>query len=235
MAGQSGGRLWLVAPALLWLPASAFAAPEAPSHAVSTPPVAAARFDERPADAALIAELRGGGFVLFLVNAPTERGPNVASQAFDVNDCSTQRVVSPEGRRIATQLGEAMRLARIPIEDMRVGPLCQARETAALAFPGQVFAVDPKLLHTPYLTEADKLPIIANTRLLLSLPVLPGGNRMLIAQAPNLMDVIGYFPREATLVIFRPKGGKDGFDYIASIMPASWPALSRALSPASPR
>ena len=40
------------------------------------------------------------------------------------------------------------------------------------------------------------------------------------------MDLIGYFPREATLVVFRPLG-KAGFEYVASIAPAQWPELLR--------
>lgn len=193
--------------------------------APAEPSTAAPRFEERAADKALVAELRRGGFVLFLVNAPSERPRAGGERPFDVNDCATQRALSPEGRRVAGQVGEALRRARIPIEDLRIGPLCLLRETAELVFPGMAYTVDRKLLHTPYLTEADKVPMSANTRLLLSLPVLPGGNRLLLGQAPNLMDVIAYFPREATLVILRPKGGKEGFDYVASIVATAWPAL----------
>ena len=46
----------------------------------------------------------------------------------------------------------------------------------------------------------------------------------MIAHAPNLMDLIGYFPKEATLVVFRPKG-EAGFEYVASIPPDLWAVL----------
>lgn len=53
-----------------------------------------------------------------------------------------------------------------------------------------------------------------------------GRNRLLVAHGPNLMDLMGYFPKEATLVVFRPKG-QGRFGYVASILPASWPELLR--------
>ena len=42
-------------------------------------------------------------------------------------------------------------------------------------------------------------------------------NRLLLAHASNLMDLMGYFPKEGTLVVFRPLGDPAGFEYIASI------------------
>jgi len=77
------------------------------------------------------------------------------------------------------------------------------------------------------LTDAQKVPIIANTRRLLSAAVAADSNRLLVAHAPNLMDLMGYFPKEGTLVIFRPVGGRDGFAYVASIAPEIWGDLMR--------
>jgi hypothetical protein len=71
-------------------------------------------------------------------------------------------------------------------------------------------------------TDGEKAPIIANTRRLLSTTVPVGSNRLVLAHAPNLMELMGYFPKEGTLVIFSPRGEKEGFDYIASIPPALW-------------
>jgi hypothetical protein len=81
-------------------------------------------------------------------------------------------------------------------------------------------------MYTANLTDAQKAPIIANTRRLLSTPVTPGSNSMVVAHAPNLMDLIGYFPKEGTLIIFQPKG-EGRFDYIASIPPPLWSELLR--------
>jgi hypothetical protein len=63
------------------------------------------------------------------------------------------------------------------------------------------------------------------TRRLVSTPVTAGTNRVLVAHAPNMADLMGYFVKpEATVVVMRPLG--DGqFEYLASIHPAMWPAL----------
>ncbi len=196
--------------------------PAAQADASGLPPAQAAGFVERPADAQTLDQLRRGGFVLYLRHGATDNTRPDRAAGVDLNDCATQRPLTAEGRRMAAHVGEAVRKARIPIAEIRISPLCRVRDTAAGAFPGLPHTIDPQLMYTANLTDAEKAPIIDHTRRLLSAPVSAGSNRLLIAHAPNLMDLIGYFPKEATLVIFRPRGEKEGFDYIASIPPALW-------------
>lgn len=189
-------------------------------------PAAAARFVERVADAETIKQLRAGGFALYLRHGYTDNTRADRVPGVDLNDCATQRPLTEEGRQIAARVGEAIRRAHIPIGDIHVSPLCRARESGLAAFPGQPQRVDRDLMYTANLTAAQKTPIIARTRKLLSAPIEAGRNRLLVAHGPNLMDLMGYFPKEATLVVFRPKG-EGRFDYVASIPPASWPELLR--------
>ena len=105
--------------------------------------------------------------------------------------------------------------------------MCRARDSASAAFPQLTPEVDPLLMYVANFTASQKAPVIANTRHLLSAPVAAGENRLLLAHAPNLMELLGYFPKEGTLVILRPRGGADGFDYVASVAPAAWPGLLR--------
>jgi phosphohistidine phosphatase SixA len=142
----------------------------------------------------------------------------------DLNDCNTQRPLTIEGRALAARVGKAIRAARIPIRSIYISPLCRVKDTAAAAFPDRKVQIDLNLMYTGNLTEAQKAPIVANTRRLLAEPVATGSNRLVIAHAPNLMDLMGYFPRETTLVIFRPRG-EAGFDYVASIPPDLWTEL----------
>lgn len=187
----------------------------------------ASTFVEVPANAELLAKVRGGGFVLYLRHGYTDNSHADRVPDVDLNDCSTQRPLTEEGRQLARRVGEAISKARLPIGEIRISPLCRAKESAAAAFPGKPVTIDKLLMYTANLTDVQKVPIIANTRSLLSAATPPGSNRLLVAHAPNLMDLIGYFPKEGTLVIFRPKGEKDGFDYIASIPPALWSELLR--------
>jgi len=193
--------------------------------AEALPAQAEAEFHEIKATAALLPELRKGGYVLYMRHGNTNN--DIPDQPrLNLADCSTQRPLNAEGRTVAKQVGQAMGRARIPVGDVYASPLCRARETAQLAF-GPKAQTDPLLMYTAHLTAAQKQPVLAHTRELLSAPVAKGTNRVLVAHAPNMADLIGYFVKpEGTVVVIQPQG--DGrFTYVASIPPALWPRLVR--------
>lgn len=201
--------------------AAAFPAASAAQAPAGT---AGSRFAEVLATPDTVAALRAGGLALYLRHGPTDNTRPDRVPAVDLADCSTQRPLSDEGRMTAARVGAAMRDAGIPIGEIHVSPMCRTRDTAAAAFPGRGVVQDDRLMYTGNLTDAQKAPILARTRALLSAPVPAGTNRLLIAHAPNLMDLVGYFPKETTLVVFRPRA--DGhFDYVASIPSDLWPTL----------
>lgn len=191
---------------------------------MATPPSAAQKFIEVLATPELLKQLRAGGYVLYLRHGQTDNARPDRYPAIDLNDCSTQRPLTEEGRKQMQRVGEAVRKASIPLGEIRISPLCRVRESTAAAFPASQPTIDNDLMYTANLTSEQKAPILANTRRLLAEPVPGGRNRLLVAHAPNLMDLIGYFPKEATLVIFKPLGVA-GFDYIASIPPSHWAEL----------
>ncbi len=167
--------------------------------------------------------LRQGGLVLYMRHGTTDSSqPDRIN--LDLNDCSTQRPLNDEGRKVARMVGSAIKRLRIPVGEVRTSPMCRTRETAQLAF-GDKAVVDPLLLYTSHLTTAQKQPIVENTRKYLSEPVPTGVNRVLVAHGPNLADVMGYFVKpEGTVVVLQPRG--DGkFDYLASITPDQWAGL----------
>ncbi len=181
-------------------------------------------FVERPTTRATLDALRTGGFVLYLRHGHTDNTRPDRLPAVDVEECDTQRPLSEDGRRSAAAVGLALRTAAIPIGDIHVSRLCRARDTAAAAFAGHTLLLEDLLIYTGNMTAAGKAPILARTAALLSAPVATGGNRVVVAHAPNIMDLIGYFPAESTLVVFRPRGG-GRFEYLASIPWTLWPGL----------
>lgn len=213
----------VLAIALAIAPALTLAA-NTPTQSTATATASNPKFTEIPATRALLAQLKSGGFVLYLRHGTTDNTRPDRLPDVDLNDCSTQRPLTEEGRKLAAFVGDAMRKARIPIGEIRVSPLCRSKESADAAFPKRSYSIDKDLMYTANLTSQQKRPILDNTRRLLSAPVAPGNNRLIVAHAPNLMDLIGYFPKEGTLVIFRPRNDT-GFDYIASVPPALWPDL----------
>lgn len=202
------------------LPTQGWAQPaEAP--AAVTP----SKFKEVPATAALLRQVQTGGFALYLRHGPTNNSIADRVPAVDLNDCSTQRPLTDAGHALMVKVGQSMWQARIPIGEFRVSPMCRARDSASAAFPQLTPEVDPLLMYVANFTANEKGPVVAHTRELLSHPVPGGVNRLVLAHAPNLMELLGYFPKEGTLVILRPKGGQLGFDYVASVLPDAWPSL----------
>lgn len=185
-----------------------------------------AAFVEKPAGPGVVKQLRGGGYVLYMRHGNTDTSRPDRVPSVDLNDCSTQRPLTEEGLRVAAQVGEAIRRAGIPVGEVLSSPLCRAKESAAAAF-GKNFTVDNLLMYTANMTSEEKKPVIDETRTLISTPVFSGTNRVLVAHAPNLMDLMGYFPKpEGTVVIFRPLGN-GGFEYLGSIAPQQWQEVLR--------
>lgn len=203
------------------LSASAQVQPKPPAAAVAV----AVQFKEVLATHEILQRLRSGGYALYLRHGLTDNTRADRTPKVDLSDCATQRPLVDAGRQQMAQVGDAMRKAGILLEEIRVSPMCRARESAAAAFPKALPVVDSQLMYVANFTSAEKEPIIANTRMLLSMPVAPGGNRLLLAHGPNLMDLIGYFPKEGTLVVFRPLGEAQGFEYVASVLPTAWDSL----------
>ena len=77
--------------------------------------------------------LRGGGQVVLIRHTLTDPGFG-DPQGFRLEDCSTQRNLSEEGREHAKRIGAAFRLHRIPVERVLSSAWCRCVETASLAF-----------------------------------------------------------------------------------------------------
>ena len=181
-------------------------------------------FVKKAATIKTLKQLQAGGLVLYMRHGPTDTSRPDRVPRVDLNDCSTQRPLTEAGRAEAAAVGQALRQADIPIGTVLASPMCRARESAIAAF-----AEDPEinhdLMYTSNLTSQEKVPKIKTLRRLLSTPVAVGANLVLVAHAPNLMDVMGYFVKpEATVVVFRPLG-KQGFEYLGSIEPQQWQGL----------
>jgi phosphohistidine phosphatase SixA len=183
-------------------------------------------FPEVLATPALMKDLRAGGWVLYMRHGNTDNSRPDAVP-IDLNNCETQRVLNDEGRQVVTQVGKYIRSAKIPVAEVIHSPLCRARDSAQLAFAylGDKVRPEKDLMYPGNFTTEQKVPVLAMTRKLVSTPVAAGTNRVLVAHAPNMADLMGYFVKpEGTVVVLRPLG--DGrFEYIASIHPTMWPKL----------
>lgn len=183
-----------------------------------------------PASRNTIKELRDGGFVLFMRHGKTDISHPDRLPQIDPADCTTQRNLSAAGKRELYWIGHYIRKARIPVGDIHASPLCRTRETAELTF-GTEYAINPKLMFTSAMTDREKQQATEATRELVSRAVEGKTNRVIVAHAQNLAELMSYMPQpEGVVVIFKPMGNKL-FKYIASVAPEQWRALQPVPKP----
>ena len=80
----------------------------------------------------LINQLEEGGKLIFIRHAyaPGSGDPD----NFNLNDCSTQRILSKEGRKQAEYIGEFFKNKKIKIDKVLSSEWCRCKETAKIAF-----------------------------------------------------------------------------------------------------
>jgi broad specificity phosphatase PhoE len=76
--------------------------------------------------------LKKGGYIIMIRHAVAPGGGDPPN--FSLDDCTTQRNLSDEGRLQAQALGEAFRQRQIPIDEVYSSQWCRCKETAQLAF-----------------------------------------------------------------------------------------------------
>ena len=101
----------------------------------------------------LWALLKGGGQVILIRHAITTPGVG-DPPGMRLDDCSTQRNLTDEGRRDARRLGEAFRARGIPVGRVLSSPWCRCLETARLAFESRPKPGRPSATSTAARTKA---------------------------------------------------------------------------------
>ena len=77
--------------------------------------------------------LKRGGQVVLMRHAITTPGAGDPA-GMRLDDCSTQRNLTEEGRRHARQIGDVFRNRGVSVDPVRTSPWCRCTETARLAF-----------------------------------------------------------------------------------------------------
>lgn len=174
----------------------------------------------------LAAELRKGGYVLYLRHTATDFGQNDAQmRSFD--DCATQRNLTGQGRADARRIGAEVRRLGIPVGRVLASPYCRTVETATLAFgtaeKTQEVRGGPAMPDDPKRYDALR-------RLLASRPS-PGTNTVIASHGNPFHAVAGPpYLREGEIAVVRP--GDARFSVIARITLEDWGRLPAAAAPA---
>jgi broad specificity phosphatase PhoE len=169
-----GMRIWLWA--LLLLPAPGFA------------------------DEALWRLLAGGGQVILMRHTVTTPGAG-DPPGMTLDDCSTQRNLSEEGRAHARRIGEQFRKRRIPVERVLSSPWCRCLETARLAFgEAEVWGALGNLFGRYENRErqvAEMKNIISRTT---------KDNLVLVTHGSTILALTGVSPGTGEMVLLAPDG-----------------------------
>jgi hypothetical protein len=168
----------------------------------------------------LVAELRKGGYVLYIRHTSTDFSRNDAKMT-SYEDCASQRNLTDKGRDEARAVGAQIKRLGIPIGKVYASPLCRTVETAVLAFGkaektqevrgGPVQSDDPK--------RYDPL------RKLLSTPPPKGSNNVVSSHGNPFFALFGApYLTEGEIAVVRP-GGNARFEAVARIQLGDWESL----------
>lgn len=165
----------------------------------------AARVPPAAADpqAALLAGLRQGGYIIYLRHAETRATPEPS--VGDLADCSWQRNLNDDGFAQAAALNAQVRELGIAVSALEASPFCRTRQTADLVF-GQQARINPDLYY--HVTQTPAEVAVADATLRARLGKLPprGGNLVLVGHAPTMRDAAGVELPEGQAAIVKPNG-----------------------------
>ena len=145
--------------------------------------------------------LRKGGHVVLIRHTITEPGVG-DPEGMRLNDCTTQRNLSEEGRQHARRIGAAFREFKVPIDRVLSSPWCRCVETAGLAFGGA--DIDASLGNL-FGRRDSRDTQVAALRKLVSTP-RKGGNLVLVTHGSTIMALTTISPRTGEILIVRPLG-----------------------------
>jgi phosphohistidine phosphatase SixA len=191
------------------------------------PPAASEPKPELTAPADIAATLAKGGYLLYVRHGETNRDEielevkSRESGRFNIEDCSTQRNLSKEGREQSRRAGAAYRRAGIPVARHLSSRYCRALQTANL-YADKV-ELSEALTSEGAITKSPER--IAAVRALLSTRPPPGQNIALFAHQGIFYAATGLTVQEGWAVVLEPGNFKR---IIARIAPDHWEALGRA-------
>ena len=154
------------------------------------------------ADDVLWKLLQRGGQVVMVRHALTDPGVG-DPEGFRLEDCTTQRNLSDEGRREARRLGEALRARNVPVGKVVASPWCRCIETARIAFgtPAELQPALGNLFGRPERVEMQ----VAELKKLVRRP--ERGNLFLVSHGSTTYALTGVSPGTAEMVVLTPQEG----------------------------
>ena len=149
--------------------------------------------------------LRGKGKVVLMRHAiaPGTGDP----EQFKIDDCSTQRNLSEEGRAQARQAGAEFRKRRIPIQQVLSSQWCRCLETAKLLNLGEV-KPEPAL-NSFFRDRSTEDALTIQTRRLIVEHQQQDGVVVMVTHQVNITALTGIVPRSGAAVVVQANTAGD--------------------------
>ena len=153
------------------------------------------------ADEILWSLLKKGGQVVLMRHAVTTPGVG-DPPGFRLDDCSTQRNLTDDGRREAQRVGAEFRARGVVVERVLSSPWCRCVETANLAFgKAEISTALSNLFTHPQNRDRQ----VREMRELISVPQV--GNRLFVSHGATISALTGVSLDTAEMLVVTPQDG----------------------------
>lgn len=155
--------------------------------------------------------LRGGGNILLIRHAQTIPGFG-DPPGFQLNDCSSQRHLSDDGRAQSRRMGDRLRREQVPIAQVLSSEWCRCYETAQLAFGSYQLWQPLNSFFEDYSTRDEQTQAVRK-----QIESFAGeGNLVLVTHQVNITALTGKGVSQGEAVVVR-HGPERGFQVLGDI------------------
>jgi phosphohistidine phosphatase SixA len=143
------------------------------------------------------AKLLEGGHTILLRHAIAPGAGDPTN--FKLDDCTSQRNLSDDGRQQAQRIGARLAARAIKVDIVMTSQWCRAKDTARLAFP-QAKIIEEPTLNSFFADAASKDEQTA--AVIKRIEAFEGsGNQVMVTHQVNILELTGVSPREGEAII----------------------------------
>jgi broad specificity phosphatase PhoE len=153
-------------------------------------------------------DLAKGGYVILLRHTTTVPGVG-DPPGFRIDDCSTQRNLSDQGRTEARRWGAMVIKHHVPIAHVYTSQWCRCIDTAKLAFAVALKGAAPEswpALNSFFDNPANEQQQTADVKSRLAKMKVPGKNIVLVTHQVNISALSGEAPAMGEAIVMRMNG-----------------------------
>jgi phosphohistidine phosphatase SixA len=156
-------------------------------------------------DTAAWAALRGDGHVALIRHASAP-GPAGDPADYKLDDCTTQRNLSEQGRTEARALGDRFRTQQVKVGKIVSSQWCRCRQTAELMNIGPI--EDAPTFNNAFVLNTRRDELTASARALIGAWRGPG-TLVVVTHGENIQFLLGLRPREGEVIVVTPDQGNE--------------------------